>query len=241
MAGGEEDDYMGDVSQFLPPEIPKSSSKQGLSLNSSNKKLEGPNWQEQRKLKRGRKQIDEDQQTMENLTSAIPESNIGFKLLKQMGYTPGSALGKEGCGRTEPVGLELRRGRAGIGREDPKVEKMKREKQIAETRKRKVEELIVDFGSRQKERWKGRRIIVNYRKAEDALAQLENRDVEIEKKGDDDGENEEEEEEDITEEDLTNILVKLRNKFRYCLFCGCQYETMEALLSDCPGINEDDH
>ncbi|XP_073149919.1 uncharacterized protein [Henckelia pumila] len=241
MAGEEEDDYMGDVSQFLPPEISNSSSNQGCSLNSSNKKWKGQNWQEQRKPKRGRTQIDEDRQTMENLASAIPESNIGYKLLKQMGYTPGSALGKEGSGRAEPVGLEIRRGRAGIGKEDPKVEKMKREKQIAETRKRKEEELIVDFGSRQKERWKGRRIIVNYRKAEDALAQLENRDVEVEKKGDEDGENEEEEEEDITEEDLTNVLLKLRNEFHYCLFCGCQYETMEALLSDCPGINEDDH
>lgn len=28
MAGEEEEDYMGDVSQFLPPEIPQSSSKQ---------------------------------------------------------------------------------------------------------------------------------------------------------------------------------------------------------------------
>lgn len=174
-----------------------------------NKKLEGPNWQEQRKLKRGRKHIDEDQQTLENLALAIPESNIGFKLLKQMGYTPGSALGKEGCGRTEPVGLQIRRGRAGIGKEDPKVEKMKRDKQIAETRKRKEEELIVDFGSRQKERWKGRRIIVNYRKAEDALAQLENRDVEVEKKGDEDGENEEEEEEDIMEEVLCILYLQL--------------------------------
>ncbi|KZV36389.1 G patch domain-containing protein 11-like [Dorcoceras hygrometricum] len=232
---------MGDVSQFLPPEISKSSAKQGCSLNSSNKKWKVQNWQEQRKLKRAWTQMDEDRQTMENLASAIPESNIGFKLLKQMGYTPGSTLGKEGGGRAEPVGLEIRRGRAGIGKEDPKVEKMKRERQTADKRKRTEEELIIDFGSRQKERWKGRRVIVNYRKAEDVLAQLENRDVEVEKKGDEDGENEEEEEEDIMEEDLTNVLLKLRNEFRYCLFCGCQYDTMEALLSDCPGINEDDH
>nr|GFC39966.1 G patch domain-containing protein 11 [Tanacetum cinerariifolium] len=41
--------------------------------------------------------------------------------------------------------------------------------------------------------------------------------------------------------DLHEILMKLRDDFRYCLFCGCQYESMEALLANCPGINEDDH
>ncbi|KAK6124627.1 hypothetical protein DH2020_016729 [Rehmannia glutinosa] len=248
MAGAEEDDYMGDLSQFLPPEVSQSSSKKDSSSNpiasiSSSKKPKAPNWQEQRKLKRERKQIEEDIKTLENLGSAIPQSNIGFKLLKQMGYTPGSALGKEGSGRAEPVVVEIRRGRAGIGKEDPKVEKARIEKQNEEMKKRKVEELMEDFGSRQKERWKEKRIVVNFRKADAVLAQLEDRDVvEVEKKEEEDEEKEEEEEEEIiTEEDLLNILLKLRNEFHYCLFCGCQYETMDELESNCPGINEDDH
>ncbi|CAA2996181.1 G patch domain-containing 11 [Olea europaea subsp. europaea] len=226
----EEEDYMGDLSQFLPSEASNSFSKKVSSStasvsNSSNKKSRPQHRHEQRKLKRERDQIEEDQQTLEKIGSAIPQSNIGFKLLKQMGYTPGSALGKEGSGRAEPVGLDIRRGRAGIGREDPKVEKLRVEKENAEKKRRKEEELMVDFGSRQKERWKGRRITVNFQKAEAALAQLENRDVvEVEKKDDEDGEKEEEEEEEeeITEEDLLDMLMKLRNEFHYCLFCGCQ-------------------
>ncbi|KAL7098021.1 hypothetical protein ACP275_10G179400 [Erythranthe tilingii] len=165
-------------------------------------------------------------------------------MLKQMGYTPGSALGKEGSGRAEPVIMEIKRGRGGIGKEDPVIEKIRRERENDEREKRNVEELMQDFGSRQKERWKSKRIVVNFRKAEAALAQLENRDiVEVEKKEDEDEEKEEEEEEEeeITEEDLLNILLKLRDEYRYCLFCGCQYETMAALISDCPGIDEDDH
>ncbi|CAI9782766.1 unnamed protein product [Fraxinus pennsylvanica] len=240
----EEEDYMGDLSQFLPPEASKEVSRSTASMsNSSDKKSRPQNRHKQRMLKRERDQIEEDQQTLEKLGSAIPQSNIGFKLLKQMGYTPGSVLGKEGSGRAEPVGLDIRRGRAGIGREDPKVEKLRLEKENAEKKRRKEEELMVDFGSRQKERWKGRRITVNFRKAEAALAQLENRDVvEVEKKDDEDEEKEEEEEEEeITEEDLVDMLMKLRNEFHYCLFCGCQYESMEALLSNCPGINEDEH
>ncbi|CAA0837464.1 D111/G-patch domain-containing protein [Striga hermonthica] len=248
MAGAgeeEDDDYMGDLSQFLPPEVSRSSSKKGpVAPSSSSKKPKALNWQEQKKLKRERKQIEEDKQTLENLGSAIPQSNIGFKLLKQMGYTPGSALGKEGSGRAEPVSVEIRRGRAGIGKEDPKIEKARREKRNEERKKRKEEELMEDFGSRQKERWKGRRTVVNFHKADSVLAQLENRDVlEVEKKedGEEEKEDEEEEEEEITEEDLLNILLKLRNEFLYCLFCGCKYDTVEELESNCPGINEDDH
>ncbi|KAL7098020.1 hypothetical protein ACP275_10G179400 [Erythranthe tilingii] len=248
MAGEEEEDYMGDLSQFVA--VSQSSSKKGsasdvVASNSSGKKSKAPkNWHEQKRLKRERKQVEEDKQTLANLGSAIPQSNIGFKMLKQMGYTPGSALGKEGSGRAEPVIMEIKRGRGGIGKEDPVIEKIRRERENDEREKRNVEELMQDFGSRQKERWKSKRIVVNFRKAEAALAQLENRDiVEVEKKEDEDEEKEEEEEEEeeITEEDLLNILLKLRDEYRYCLFCGCQYETMAALISDCPGIDEDDH
>lgn len=248
----EEEDYMGDLSQFLPPpeasHLPLKSSSKAVSndravvSSSLNKKSKKLNWQERKRLKREQKQIEEDQQTIANIEKAIPQSNIGFKMLMQMGYTPGSALGKDCSGQAEPVRLEIRRGRAGIGKEDPKVEKMRREIEKVERERIKEEDLRVDFGYRQKERWKGRRIIVNFRKAEAALAQLENREVEeVEKKEDEGEEKEEEEEEEITEEDLLAILMKLRDEHYYCLFCGCQYESKETLLSCCPGVDEDDH
>uniref|UniRef100_M1CXY7 Nucleic acid binding protein n=1 Tax=Solanum tuberosum TaxID=4113 RepID=M1CXY7_SOLTU len=41
--------------------------------------------------------------------------------------------------------------------------------------------------------------------------------------------------------DLLNTLMRLRDEYHYCLFCGCQYESTEALQSNCPGITEDDH
>lgn len=179
------------------------------------------NWQEQRKVKREQKQIEEDQQTIENVEKSIPQSNIGFKMLKQMGYTPGSALGKDGSGQAEPVRLEIRRSRAGIGQEDPRLEKMRKEREKVESARINQEELMADFGYRQKERWKGRRILVNFQKAEAALAQLENREVEdVEKKEDEDGENEEEEEKEITEEVLINVAV-----FVWC------YAIVESLSS----------
>ncbi|XP_076892983.1 uncharacterized protein LOC143544879 [Bidens hawaiensis] len=247
----DEDDYMGDLSKFLsnasanPPSKKVSSannSSKSTSLHPSKKRPKPRNWQEQRKLKRESKQVEEDERTLANLESAIPQSNIGFKMLKQMGYTPGSGLGVSG--RIDPVGLEIRRSRAGIGREDPIKEKMRREEELVWENKRKEEDLMADFGCRVKERWRNKRVVVNFHKAKGVLDQLENKEVvEVEKKDDnDDGDDEEEEEEEvITEEDLHEILMKLRDNFQYCLFCGCQYESMDALSTNCPGINEDDH
>ncbi|KAI3905653.1 hypothetical protein MKX01_036562 [Papaver californicum] len=196
----DEDDYMADLSIFLPPETSQNPSKVPLrkkNLTSkpithepSNKTSKTLNWQEQRKLDRERKQREEDEKTLTNMESAIPQSNIGFKMLKQMGYIQG---------------------------------------------------LIVEFGSRQKLQWKSRRLVYNYHKATAVLDQLENKEIiePIKKEGED--EEEEEEEEIITEEDLLEILVKLWDKHRYCPFCGCQYEPLEALSLNCPGIDEDDH
>jgi hypothetical protein len=118
-----------------------------------------------------------------------------------MGYTPGSALGKEGLGRAEPVGIEIRRSRAGIGLEDPHKEKIKEEEIMAEKKRRKIEDLMVEFGYRQKSQWQSRKVVVNFKKAKAALDQLENKEVvEPEKNEDEEGEQEEDEEEEVTEE-----------------------------------------
>nr|GMD84466.1 G patch domain-containing protein 11 [Ipomoea batatas] len=229
MAEGEDEDYMGDLSQFLPPEasVPskKVSNSKPVVSNSTNKR-KPLSWQEQRKLKRQQKQVEEDQQTLSNLELAIPQSNIGFKMLKQMGYTPGSTLGKDGSGRAEPVAVEIRRGRAGLGKEDSRLEKARKEIEKLESEKMKEKELLVEFEHRQKERWKGRRIVVNFHKAEAVLAHLLTMDVVIVQ---------------LFEQDLLKILMKLRDEYHYCLFCGCRYESSEALVDNCPGIMEEDH
>ncbi|XP_061348886.1 uncharacterized protein LOC133294250 [Gastrolobium bilobum] len=245
----QEDDYMGDLSQFLPSEAsdpPKSSSKKISNkkdplVNSSKNQLKTLNWQERRKLERERKQQEEDEQTLAKVEAPIPQSNIGFKMLKQMGYTPGSALGKQSSGRAEPVGIEIRRSRAGIGLDDPHKEKRKKEEIMINRKRRKEEALMEEFGSMQKSRWQSRRVVINFNKAKAALDQLENREIVEPQKNEDDAEGEDEEEEEITEEDLHELLMKLRDEFNYCLFCGCRYESKDALLANCPGTNEDDH
>ncbi|KAI4341260.1 hypothetical protein MLD38_026004 [Melastoma candidum] len=247
--GDEEDDYMGDLSRFIPPEetIKKGSStttstQQQAAQTSSKKSVKVLSWQERRKLDRDRKQQEEDELTLARIEAPISESNVGFKLLKQMGYTPGLALGKEGVGRVEPVGIEIRRSRAGIGREDPHKEKRKREEMREESKRRKEDFLREDFGVRQKEQWRNKRVVINFHKAKVSLDQLEDRDVlPVVQNEDEVADKEEEEEEEITEEDLVALLTKLRDEHNYCLFCGYQYSTQEEMLSSCPGRDEDDH
>lgn len=245
---GEEDDYMGDLSLFILPQhsSSSSSSKKKPLVRTQTPQMPKPklpkglNWQERRKLERAHMQREEDERTLAGLELAIPESNIGFKMLKNMGYNPGSALGKGGIGRSEPVGLDIRRSREGIGTR----EVVKRMERVKEERKRKnVEELMEEFGSRKKSQWRSKRIMWDYKKAEAALAQLENREV-VEPEKDDENQEEakeEEEEEEITEEGLLDILMKLRDEHLYCLYCGCRYESVEALDTNCPGLYEDDH
>ncbi|KAL9237801.1 hypothetical protein vseg_012305 [Gypsophila vaccaria] len=241
----EEEDYMGDLTKFIPTQQPSKTLKKTHQKPHTKpsiqppKKLQKPhiNRQEQKE----RKQLQEDQQTLQNLTSSIPDSNVGFKMLKLMGYTPGTGLGRKG-GRVDPVGVEIRRSRVGIGGEDPALARLRRErdKQMAAREKalrdeKGVEEMAHEFGVRVRREWRVKRLLGSWRKAKDLLHRFENREV-VE-----DEDEEDEEEEVITEEDLIEILVKLREEHCYCLFCGCQYESAEALLASCPGVTEDDH
>lgn len=188
------------------------SNKKDPAVSTSKSQLKTLNWQERRKLQRERKQQEEDEQTLAKVEAPIPQSNIGFKLLKQMGYTPGSTLGKQGSGRAEPVGIEIRRSRAGIGLDDPHKEKKKRQEIMIDRKRKNEQDMMEEFGSRQKSRWQSRRVIVNFYKAKAALDQLENREVVEPQKNEDDVEGEDEEEEEITEE-VCNFIIYIYPRF----------------------------
>ncbi|EEE68975.1 hypothetical protein OsJ_27886 [Oryza sativa Japonica Group] len=184
-----DDDYMGDLSHFLPPPTPSSPSRSlgrrrqppAQQAQGQGKRAKGVvPWQERRRRDRERKQREEDERTMAGLAEAIPETNVGFRLLKRMGYDPAA-----GCARA-PSRWESR------SAAPPSAE-------VAEGERRRVEEMAVELRARQSTQWRNRRVVWDYRKAEAALAQLENREAappppEGEEKA------EEEEEEVITEE-----------------------------------------
>lgn len=134
-------------------------------------------WKEKRKLKEAKKVKTEAEQRQEGLAAAIPSSNIGFKLLQQMGYQPGNALGKHGQGAIEPVNVDLKFNRTGLGRDrvvqEEKILKTKFKALAQERKRKKVDELQVGFQERRRGNWQSRKLVSDYRKACTALLQLE--------------------------------------------------------------------
>lgn len=119
----------------------------------------------------------EEVQRKEGLESAIPASNIGFKMLQQMGYTAGTALGKHGQGLLEPVNIDLKRSRTGLGRdraaEEEQEAKARRAEVEAMRNRQKETALRADFQERRRDSWHSRKTVGDYRKACATYLQLE--------------------------------------------------------------------
>jgi hypothetical protein len=73
------------------------------------------------------------------LSTALPASNKGAKMMAKLGYKPGQALGKTGDARMEPVALDVKEDRGGIGLNTEKKRKV-REEMEREVKKIKADE-----------------------------------------------------------------------------------------------------
>ncbi|KAK6183673.1 hypothetical protein SNE40_011104 [Patella caerulea] len=70
------------------------------------------------------KKVIEQEKRDEGLSkSSLTSDNKGFGLLQKMGFKPGMVLGKHGTGRAEPVEINLKLGRGGLGQEAEKKRK----------------------------------------------------------------------------------------------------------------------
>ena len=73
----------------------------------------------------------------ESLKVPIPESNVGYKLLQKMGFTPGTGLGKDSKGRVDPVPISLKADKMGLGK-DTELKAKREEKRVKHESERKV-------------------------------------------------------------------------------------------------------
>lgn len=53
----------------------------------------------------------------EGLNAAISSDNKGFAMLAKMGYKKGDAIGRSSTGIVEPISIQIKSNRAGLGRE----------------------------------------------------------------------------------------------------------------------------
>ncbi|THD22628.1 Coiled-coil domain-containing protein 75 [Fasciola hepatica] len=106
----DEDDYMSD--KFItslcdqPPGLSTARSVQRQRVTEVNSK-------KGRTLSRAE---EEAKRRTEGLQKQVDPTNKGFNMLVKMGYAPGQGLGKNAEGRSEPVPIEVRSDRSGLGR-----------------------------------------------------------------------------------------------------------------------------
>ena len=79
------------------------------------KKIKSMDKREHEILKK-KSDLKEENKTKENKVKSIDSSNKGFAMLAKMGYKTGESLGKSNSGRIEPIPIEVKNDRGGLGK-----------------------------------------------------------------------------------------------------------------------------
>ncbi|KAI8969027.1 hypothetical protein BDF20DRAFT_141122 [Mycotypha africana] len=268
MSDEEEDDYMSlkflqDAEQF------ESQRKEATYTERRKKQLRE---QEKKAHVKPRAQLEAEERG-KALQRSLEEdkSNKGMKMLMKMGFKKGMSLGKNSSGIVEPIKVNIKAGRQGIGME---IE--------SEKRLRALEEEEMENSKRAKVDLETFRTIKAKQAKENQLRRYLTAAISICKKFDEENsvetnilwtlepasqemENNEDTEQDKEEEATDNIIdlypkeeierlnsleldekfalvvEYLRNKYFYCFWCSAKYKDAEDLQANCPGPEEDDH
>ncbi|XP_059928982.1 G patch domain-containing protein 11 [Gadus macrocephalus] len=171
----EEEDYMSDAfiskTQDVKPGLPmakrvKDAMKKELQMKERNLMNRQKTYKEQEKESREAA-----------LHNTITSGNKGFALLQKMGYKAGQGLGKQGAGRVEPIPLNIKTDRGGIGME--KVKKRKAEQELehyrhkAQVRQQNETQSLEDFKVRVRSEREERKIEGDLRRSQRACEQLD--------------------------------------------------------------------
>lgn len=181
-------------------------------------------------------------------------------MLQKMGYNPGKGLGKSEEGRVEPVAVELKSDRSGLGRDAAVKDILKRKMDMLQRRIATQNDPtgIMEFRNRKKDEALQRLVHADLRKSKRMCKVLdEEKDIsepaepwfwpEVVKETDESQEQQseepQEEEEDQLEptEQLELLTTYLRQVHFYCTWCAAKYDDEQDLSSNCPGSTRDDH
>ncbi|CAL1276517.1 unnamed protein product [Larinioides sclopetarius] len=215
---------------------------------------------------KSRKELEEESRNI-GMNSAIGADNKGFAMLQKMGYKPGMKLGPEkggnsGSGLTEPIKIEVKANRKGLGRDDEirrRIEQREdRRQKLKVYREQETKALTEEFRERMRSKIDDRRLMSDLKKCQKICEQL---DVEngvsepmrpwfwyslsLEKDEDDDAYEEddyEEEEEDLSAEEKIDFITEyIRPKYFYCSWCCIKYDNEEDMNLNCPGPDKSCH
>lgn len=259
----EEDDYMSDAFLSQIPDV-----RPGVPMVKRLKEtIKKEALQKEKNVQNRQKSYKEQEQESREtaLQSSISSQNKGFALLQKMGYKAGQGLGKQGAGRVEPVPLNIKTDRGGIGMEEVKKRKADEELQNYRRKvqmKHQVEKKsLEDFRVRMRTEREERQIQGDLRKSQRACEQLDSqkgitvprdswywpeavKDEEeelLEEETKSEGSDDDEEEELIPLDKLQFLTSYLRGVHFYCIWCGTAFNDEEDLSSNCPGDTAADH
>lgn len=188
----------------------------------------------------------------EGLSSAITSTNKGFGMLMKMGYKPGQGIGKSQSGIVEPIPVEVKAGRQGLGKTLKRKESHDRKSTNA-----KLDNMNMrDFRSRIAQEKTEQMQKVDVYKSQKVCQELDtNANVEPqeswfwpqvnkeEKETDDtDDSDDSDEESQLSDLEKLEILTKyLRKSYFYCIWCGVKFNDEDDLRDNCPGNTRNDH
>lgn len=120
----EEDDYMNMTFEATEALTKKPESAIQRRARQKRENIERSTNQKTKAQLRG----EEDARCEEALATQLDESNKGFRMMQKLGFKAGDALGQaEMAGRTEPIAVDLKMGRGGIGADAEKKRKVREE------------------------------------------------------------------------------------------------------------------
>ncbi|XP_020373737.1 G patch domain-containing protein 11 [Rhincodon typus] len=259
----EKDDYMSDVFVNLQQDV-----KPGLIMV---RRVKEEILKRERAMelilenKQKSKKEEEKERRETKLQSSLGSENKGFTLLQKMGYKEGHGLGKSGNGIVEPIPLQIKTGRGGIGHEAAQKrkaeEKIEHRKQMSQMKKRAEEFALSEYRLQVRKKKDQLQMEGDLRKSQVACQQLDlQKGIDVPQEAwywlptsvddDDDDDGKEEEEESsgrdyemfrTTEEKLLILTSYLRRKYFYCVWCAISYQDEEDLSDNCPGDCAADH
>lgn len=263
MADSEEEiDYMSE--DFLAQCVGNNDVRPGLLFSHSSKRSAQIEKQRKNKNESNRerfkpvKQVQQER-LQEGLNTALDSSNKGFAMLQKMGYKPGSSLGKQGQGKLEPVAVELKADRVGLGWQEMISEHRKKQQEIKRQKQEKHKKEIdpEQFRARMRSQQQEKLINADLMKSQRICHQMDSKaeltePVEpwfwpkyvLKKEGEEDQGEEEEEEEELEfepEEQLNILTAYLKATHCYCIWCGTVYDDERDFKQNCPGPTRADH
>ena len=180
----------------------------------------------------------------------IQKDNKGFQMLEKLGFKPGTALGKNGI--SEPIQVELKSDRSGLGKSKSLKSKMDYKLKTKEQQQDYIENMSLKFDMKLVDAdLKKARLAIMTSDEQHGKTSIYWPDLSRNRLPDIDGyEYMEPLVEDPLKLEFENLpsdikleecVEYLRQEYLYCIWCGTVFADDNDLLTNCPGITRLDH